>query len=420
MNPRIVLILFFSLLALDLVWQQLLLWLNLNRLRSSKNKPPATAVEIWGGEDYLRSIEYSISRSRLAMVSSLVGTGLIVVLVTNGWLGALHAWISTLVPGPIVQGILYVYLVALIFGIASLPASLFSQFVIEERFGFNRMTWKLYLIDALKSLLLSVLLMTPLLAALFWLVRSSDLWWLWAFLLFTGFQLVIVVVYPMLIAPLFNKFAPLEQGPLRDKIVALAERLNFRTRGIFVMDGSKRSGHANAFFSGLGRVKRIVLFDTLIGRLDENQVAGVLAHEIGHQKLGHILKRLAVSLPSGLIGFYILSRLLNFPPLFEAFGFNTISAAAALVLILYFSGPFTFFLKPLSSWWSRRHEYQADRFVRTKTEYGDAFVEALKKLSRDNLSNPVPHPLYSFYHFSHPTTLERIANLGEKADDAPQ
>jgi STE24 endopeptidase len=213
------------------------------------------------------------------------------------------------------------------------------------------------------------------------------------------------------IAPLFNKFTPLEEGSLKKKVLALAERLGFKTRGIFVMDGSKRSRHSNAYFSGLGPVKRIVLFDTLVQELEEDGVVAVLAHEIGHQKLGHILKRLAVSLPSGLLAFFVVSLLLDYSPFFEAFGFANPSPQGALVLILFVSGPFTFYLKPLFSWWSRRHEFQADRFVQTRTSHGGAFQDALKKLGKENLSNPAPHPLYSFYHHSHPTVLERIRAL---------
>jgi STE24 endopeptidase len=219
------------------------------------------------------------------------------------------------------------------------------------------------------------------------------------------------VLYPKVIAPLFNKFTPMEEGTLKEKILSLAEQLGFKTRGIYLMDGSKRSKHSNAYFSGLGRIKRIVLFDTLVQRFEEDEIAAVLVHEIGHQKLGHILKRLILSLPVGLLSFWIVSLLINYSPLFEAFGFSDPSPQAALVLIMFLSGPFTFYLKPLFSWWSRRHEFQADRFVQSRTSYGEAFQAALKRLGKENLSNPVPHPLFSFYHYSHPTILERIGAL---------
>ena len=411
MKPQEILILFLSLFFLELIWEQFLLWLNLRHARSCKDNPPELAVEIWGRQDCQRAIDYSRSKTLLAVVSSLVSSGLVLLLVLSGWLGSLESRVSSLAVGPILQGILYVYLISLIFGVVSLPTTIYAQFVIEARYGFNRMTWKLFILDGLKSLLVSLVLMTPLLALLFVLIRAGTLWWLWGFILFTTFQLVMIVLYPKVIAPLFNKFTLLEEGSLKEKVEALADRLGFKTRGIFVMDGSKRSRHSNAYFSGLGRVKRIVLFDTLIRSLEEDQVAGVLAHEIGHEKLGHILKRLALSVSSGLLGFWLLSLLLNYSPFFEAFGFSGTSPQAVLVLVMFVSGPFTFYLKPLFSWWSRRHEYQADHFVKSRTRYGKAFQTALKRLSKDNLSNPVPHPLYSFYHYSHPTTLERIRAL---------
>lgn len=411
MRPETILTIFLSLFFLELAWEHLLLWLNLRRAETSKKDPPALALEIWGARDYQRAIDYSKSKTYLAVVSSVVSSALILVLVLSGWLGSLEAWISNLAVGAIFRGVLYVYLIALIFALVSLPITIYAQFVIEARFGFSRMTWKLFILDGLKGLLVSVILMTPVLMALFFLIRASSLWWLWGFLLFTAFQLVMIVLYPKVIAPLFNKFTPMEEGTLKEKILSLAEQLGFKTRGIYLMDGSKRSKHSNAYFSGLGRIKRIVLFDTLVQRFEEDEIAAVLVHEIGHQKLGHILKRLILSLPAGLLSFWIVSLFINYSPLFEAFGFSDPSPQAALVLIMFLSGPFTFYLKPLFSWWSRRHEFQADRFVQSRTSYGEAFQAALKRLGKENLSNPVPHPLFSFYHYSHPTILERIGAL---------
>jgi STE24 endopeptidase len=411
MRPQSILAVFLSLFFIQLIWEQLLLWLNFSRTLSSNTRPSSLAREIWGARDYRRAIEYSRSKTLLAVVSSLISSGLILMLIFSGWLGSLENRVAALSVGPTIQGILYVYMIALIFSVVSLPTTIYAQFVIEARFGFNRLTWKLFILDGLKGLLVFFILMTPLLAALFTLIRASGLWWLWSFALFSVFQLVMIVVYPKMIAPLFNKFTPLEDSPLKEKILALATHLGFKSGGIFLMDGSKRSKHSNAHFSGLGRVKRIVLYDTLLEALNDDEVAGVLAHEIGHQKLGHVLKRLVLSLFSGLLGFWILSLLLNYSPFFEAFGFSGASPPAAVVLVMFVSGPFTFYLKPLFSWWSRRHEYQADSFVRTRTVYGKALESALKRLGKDNLSNPLPHPLFSFYHYSHPTILERIDAL---------
>ena len=284
MSPRTILVIFLSLFFLELVWELCLLWLNLRRGLFE--------------EGYRWALEYSRSKTYLSVASSLASSGLVLLLVLSGWLGALESRVSSLVAGPIIRAILYVYLVALIFAALSLPVELYGQFVIEVRYGFSRMTWKLFVLDRLKGLAVSLGLTTPLLAAVFLLIRASPLWWLWSFALFTAFQLVMIVLYPKVIAPLFNKFSPLQDGSLRDRILSLAGRLGFRTRGIFVMDGSRRSRHSNAYFSGLGKVKRIVLFDTLVQALPEEEVAAVLAHEIGHEKLGHIIKRLALSIPS--------------------------------------------------------------------------------------------------------------------------
>jgi STE24 endopeptidase len=300
------------------------------------------------------------------------------------------------------------------FSLFSLPFSLYRQFVIEERFGFNRMTWKLLLLDISKGALLSIIIMTPLLYGLFWFMdRAGNFWWIYAFAGFSLFQLVVMILYPTLIAPLFNKFSPLEEGSLKEKILALARKLDFRTSGIFVMDGSKRSSHSNAYFTGIGHAKRIVLFDTLVRQMDEEQLTAVLAHEIGHEKANHVKKRFAVSLLASLAGFYILSLLLDYTPLFQAFGFDNPSYHAAVVILSFCAGPVTFFLQPLLAVLSRRHEYEADRFSVEATSSASGLKGALVRLSQKNLSNLTPHPWYSFYHYSHPTLAERISAMEE-------
>jgi STE24 endopeptidase len=219
------------------------------------------------------------------------------------------------------------------------------------------------------------------------------------------------ILYPLLIAPLFNKFTPLPEGRLRDAIRDLAARLDFRTSGIFVMDGSRRSGHSNAYFTGIGRAKRIVLFDTLVNSMPEEELLSVLAHEIGHEKKRHVRKALAVSLVLSLAGFWVLSLLVPFLPLYQAFGLRAASSPAILVLLAFCSGPFTFLLTPLASLWSRKHEYEADRFAAQGVGSAAGMKSALLRLARENLSNLTPHPLYSFWHYSHPTIAERLAAL---------
>jgi STE24 endopeptidase len=315
-------------------------------------------------------------------------------------------------------GILLVFSVSLIFAAAALPFSLYGQFVVESRFGFNRMTAGTFILDRLKGLALSVVLGAPLLYLVFRLVRTSPLWWLWAFLAASGLQLLLAVLYPRLIAPLFNRFTPLPQGEVREQVEDLARRLGFRVRAISLMDGSRRSTHGNAYFAGLGRARRIVLFDTLLSSLSPSQVTAVLAHEIGHQKKLHVPLRLAGTLAASLAGFWLLGRALGFEPLFRAFGLSggAGAAPAAVLLLSFYAGPFALALRPLASWVSRRQEHAADRYAYQEAGCGESFTGALTELARGNLANPTPHPWASFYFASHPTVLERVRALrGDRA-----
>ncbi len=413
MAPALILAIYLILLALQFLLEQLLLVLNLRHLRACQRESPREALEVMPEPEYRRALEYGRARGRLGLVSLTVETALILAWILTGALGRLEAALAALGGGPLLHGILLVYAVALIFGLAGLPASIYAQFVIEARFGFNRTRPNLFLLDLLKGLALSLAIGTPFLILLFLLVRSTPLWWLWSFAVFSAFQLLMLLLYPRLIAPLFNRFTPLAEGPLKERIGELARRLGFRAKGIFLMDASKRSAHGNAYFTGLGRSKRIVLFDTLVATLAPEQVAAVLAHEVGHEKKKHTLWRLAAALPASLAAFYLLSLALSWNPLFQAFGFAAPGPAQAVVLLGFFSGPLAAVLRPLASWLSRRQERAADRYSYREAGSGEAFIEALIALSRENLANPTPHPAYSFYNYSHPTVVERIRALRE-------
>lgn len=293
-------------------------------------------------------------------------------------------------------------------GLARLPADWVEQFRVEERFGFNRSTQKLWWADQLRGWLLLVVLGWPLLAVLLWFVGwSPKFWWLWGWATFLGFQLLMMIVAPVLILPLFNKLTPLEDGQLKTRLLDLAGKCGFQTRGIQVMDGSRRSGHSNAFFTGVGKFRRIVLFDTLIEQMDPRQTEAVLAHEIGHWKLGHIPRLLLAGAATSLVGFWALGQLIQQPALFQAFGFPNGSAPAALALFLTLSGLFTFWVSPLGNLLSRRHEYQADAYAKQVLGDGLPLAEALRLLTEKNLSNPSPHPAYAGFYHSHPTACER-------------
>ena len=412
MSAQSILFVYLLVFTLNFIWEMVLVSLNMGTIRVNLDRIPEALKGSLDPQSYHRSVDYTLTRSRFGLVSSTATAALLLVFILTGWLGAVDRWVQSLSLGVYLQGILFVYLVSVVFGLFGLPFSLYSQFVIEQRFGFNRMPLKLYFLDQLKNVLLSLVLFTPLLFALFWFMdRSGTLWWLWAFLVFIAFQLGVSLLYPTVIAPLFNTFTPLEEGPLKEKISTLSRHLNFAVGGLLVMDGSRRSKHSNAYFTGFGRVKRVVLFDTLIKAMEENQIVAVLAHEIGHQKKHHVLKALLLSALFTLAALWLISLLVGWEPFFTAFRFDTPSIHAALVLFVFFSGPFSFFLKPVFSLWSRQHEYQADRFAAEALGRGQDLQTALLRLSRDNLSNVTPNRLYSFVFYSHPTLLERIEAL---------
>ena len=294
------------------------------------------------------------------------------------------------------------------FFVAGLPTSLYSTFALEAKFGFNKMTLGLYITDKMKAVILALVIGVPFLFVVLWLMDGmGHYWWLWAFAFTTGFELLMIVIYPTVIAPWFNKFEPLKEGELRERILALAAQVGFKTSGIYAMDGSKRSGHSNAYFTGIGKTKRIVLFDTLIEQMTVEQGLAVLAHGMGHYKMKHIRRMLIVQSILLLAGLYVLSLLLDYPPLFVAFGLNP-SHHAALVLFSLLSSPATFYLGPVMNCLSRRHEYEADRFSVQTLRDGKPMEEALVNLTVKNLANLTPHPWYSAYHYSHPTPAERI------------
>jgi STE24 endopeptidase len=370
-------------------------------------------------EEYDKSAEYTIAKGRFQRWAEIYGRGITLIVLFGGVLpfmdGLSQELAGRFLPIPYVQGIFFCFGVGLILSVAGLPIDLYATFGLESRFGFNKTTAKLYVTDKLKGLLLGVLLGLPFLFVILWLMDATgSYWWIWAFVFISGFQLLMVIIFPTFIAPLFNKFEPLKEGELRDRILALADQLGFKTSGIYSMDGSKRSAHSNAYFTGIGKAKRIVLFDTLIDQMTVDQGLAVLAHEMGHYKMKHIRRMLVVQSLFLFIGLYILSLLLDYRPLFSAFGLEP-SNHGALVLFSLLAGPVTFYLGPLMNFLSRRHEYEADRFAAQTLRDRRPMEEALINLTVKNLSNLTPHPWYSAYHYSHPTPTERIAALRQAA-----
>ena len=414
---QLVIGLFLVLFTLEFIVESVLNELNLGYVRAHRpagNIPDFIAAKMTARE-YDKSIQYTLAKGNFQRYSEVYGRVVMLVVLFGGLLPFCDRVANSLAGAspslPYANGIIFCFGIGLIFSLAGLPFDLYATFGLEARFGFNKTTWRLYLSDKVKGILLGVIVGAPFLMVVFWLMDNpGSYWWLWAFLFIAGFQFVMIIVYPVLIAPWFNKFEPLKEVEFRDRILALAEKVGFKTRGIFSMDGSKRSGHSNAYFTGVGKAKRIVLFDTLLEQMTIEQGLAVLAHEMGHAKMKHIRRMLVVQLVLLLVGLYVLSLLLEYRPLYNAFGLNA-SSHAALVLFSLISGPATFYLNPLMNRLSRKHEYEADRFAALTLGDGGAMEEALINLTVKNLSNLTPHPWYSAYHYSHPTTTERIHAL---------
>jgi STE24 endopeptidase len=384
--------------------------------RSAERKIPDFFQARMSPEEYAKSVRYTLAKGRFQRWAEIYGRWVTLMVLFGGVLPFTDRLSKELagrfLPVPYGDGILFCFIIGFVFSVASLPTDLYATFRLEARFGFNKTTGKLYFIDKLKGLVLGILIGGPFLFIILWLMDAAgSLWWIWAFAFIAGFQVLMVVIYPALIAPLFNKFEPLREGEFRDRILALAEKIGFKTSGIYSMDGSKRSAHSNAYFTGIGRAKRIVLFDTLLEQMTIDQGEAVLAHEMGHYKMKHIRRMLIVQAVFLFVGLYVLSLLLNYEPLFAAFGLASPSGHGGLVLFSLLSGPATFYLGPLMNLLSRKHEYEADRFAVETLHESTPMEQALVNLTVKNLSNLTPHPWYSAYHYSHPTPTERIGAI---------
>ena len=360
-----------------------------------------------------KAADYTVARVRLGIEETLAETALLMLLTLGGGLALLVAWTASIGVGPLASDVLLVVAVAVVGGLVGLPFAYAHTFGIEAKFGFNRTTRALWFADVAKSAAVAAVLGIPLAALVLWLMRvAGAMWWLWAWLAWMAFQFLVLALYPSVIAPLFNKFSPLPEGPARSAIEALLARCGFTSKGLYVMDGSRRSSHGNAFFTGFGRAKRIVFFDTLLERLAPDEVEAVLAHELGHFRLRHVLKRMAWSAGLSLGLLALLAWLVAAPWFYEGLGVpaSPDRPGVALVLFVLALPVFTFVLGPLASLYSRRHEFEADAFAARHASAG-ALVQALVKLYEDNASTLTPDPLYSAVYDSHPPAALRIARL---------
>ena len=410
-----ILIAFIALLILKYATSTLLDVLNLGYVQRQSEAVPPGFSDFIDLPTYQKSIEYTVAKTRFGLVSDFYDSIILAVVVLSGLLPWLYTSLSATFGFGIWGQALVLFLIAVILGLPGMPFEWWSTFRIEERFGFNKSTQKLWIVDKVKGFVLGFGIGYPLLALLIFLVTSAgDLWWVWGFTVFFLFQLVMVVAYPMFIMPLFNKMEPMAAGELRNRLFALAERTGFKAQTILVIDGSKRSGHSNAFFAGFGRFRRIVLYDTLIEQMSHEELEAVLAHEIGHYKKGHIPKMITLSGVMTFAMFALLGWMAGGTWLAEAFHFSAAAAeqfVPVLLLFMLLSGLLTFWLSPFSSLWSRKHEYEADAFARDAMDSSEPLIRALRKLHKENLSNLTPHPVYSRFYYSHPTLLERESSL---------
>jgi STE24 endopeptidase len=372
--------------------------------------PPPFAASITGAE-HAKAADYTIAKVRFGRVGTVVDAALTLALTVGGGIAAFDAvWRHTRLAQPWL-GVAVIGSCVLVIQLISLPLSVWRTFGLEARYGFNRTTPMLFIVDLGKGLALAILLGGPLLVATLVLMeRAGRWWWIWAWGLLLAFMLLMAWAWPAFIAPLFNRFSPLTDAALKGRIEALLTRCGFTSRGVFVVDNSRRSSHGNAYFTGIGRNKRIVFFDTLLERLAPAEVEAVLAHELGHFKLKHVRQRLLLSIASTFVGLAVLGWLKGQAGFYAALGVPTPSTHAALLLFALAVPAFTFFLTPLSSLWSRRHEFEADAFA-TRTASAAELASALVKLQRDNAGTLTPDPVYAAFYYSHPAPLARIVRL---------
>ena len=409
----------FAIIALVLIVARAMteLWLsrlNQRHVRANASEVPPGFHGIIDEATYRRSVNYTLAKSRFGDITNVFDTAVLIAVLFSGvlpWaLGRFTANFGTSILA--LAGFLFITGIAL--SIPALPFAWYAQFKLDERFGFNTTTMKTWVLDRMKGFLLAVLVAYPLLALLLKLIGLTGAnWWLWAAAVVIAFQLLLLLIAPAVIMPLFNKFTPLPEGALRERLFALAERTDFPTRRIDAMDGSKRSRHANAFFTGFGRFRKIVLFDTLIAQLTDPQLESVLAHEIGHYKKRHVMKFLALTVGGVFVAFAAIAWLAHQQWFYRAFGFEhqdgfaAADVVPAMLLFALLAGTITFWVSPFTHMLSRRFEYEADAFARATMGGPQSLIQALRKLSEKNLSNLNPHPLYSSFYYSHPTLLER-------------
>jgi STE24 endopeptidase len=404
-------LIFLLVLAASVIVQFWLASRQLHHVLQHRDKVPSPFDDSISLAEHHKAADYTLAKVRFSRLTTLYSAIILLLWTMGGGLDLLDSAWSGIAVGDILSGTLFIFSVLVISSLLSIPTSLYSTFVLEEKFGFNKTTLATFFGDLAKELLITAVIAIPLLMLVLWLMKiSGELWWLYVWMVWFGFSLLMMWAYPKFIAPLFNKFAPLEEGVTRERIQQLLERTGFKSNGIFVMDGSKRSGHSNAYFTGLGNNKRIVFFDTLTKSLDTDELESVLAHELGHFKFKHIHKNILLLAGMSLAGLYLLGWLIQKEWFYTGLGVSEPSTHAALVLFMFIAPLFTFFLQPVMAFLMRKHEFEADEFAVKQTSY-KYLLNALVKLYKENASTLTPDPVYSAFYDSHPPAPIRVQHI---------
>lgn len=420
-------LIFAATLVLGLLVKFYLASRQIRHVMQHRDQVPDAFAETITLQSHQKAADYTVAKTRFGLLGMAFGSAVLLGWTLLGGLDLLNqaigAW-GLNAYGVLVPQLALLAIFAVIGGLLDLPFTLYSTFRIEERFGFNKITLRLWLMDLVKATLVGAAVGLPIVALILWLMGSAgSLWWLWAWSAWMGFNLLALVLYPTVIAPLFNKFKPLEDETLKARVTALMQRCGFAAKGLFVMDGSKRSAHANAYFTGFGAAKRVVFYDTLLSQLSPNEVDAVLAHELGHFKHKHIIKRIAIMFAMSLAGFALLGWLSSQVWFYTGLGVRPNLAggndALALLLFLAVVPLFSFFITPLSARFSRKHEFEADAYALSKTD-GKDLQSALLKLYKDNASTLTPDAMFVKFYYSHPPASERLERMNTIMKSAPQ
>ncbi|MBL7003048.1 MAG: M48 family metallopeptidase [Gammaproteobacteria bacterium] len=393
------------------------LWLNqrqISHINAHQCAVPKEFAEKISLEEHQKAAAYSTTKLRFSRLTLAWETLWLLIWTIGGGLNLVDLWWAEQALTPIWTGVAVILSMTVLMSVIDLPFSLYSTFVIEEKFGFNKLTIKVWFSDLLKSTALMLVIGVPLILTILWLMlQAGTYWWFYAWAVWTVFSLFMIWAYPTFIAPIFNKFSPLSDESLKNRIDSLLERCGFNSQGVFVVDGSKRSAHGNAYFTGFGNNKRIVFYDTLLESLSEDEVEAVLAHELGHFRKNHIKKSMTISIALTLAGFALLDMLMNAPWFYASLGVENSSTHTALMLFMFVLPVFTYFISPIFSALSRKHEFEADDFAKQQSDY-KALISALVNMYRDNASTLTPDPIHSMFYDSHPPASIRIAHLNAK------